>query len=236
MAPKFFYDALGSRLDAITELPEYYPTRIEAAIFAADGAAIAEAALACSVRARRRWWTQGAGNCAKAARPSQRQAAPLRGRTSRWPSCARRWKRCSASIRRWNWQAPRQGLLRQAALLPPLLLGGGGVLVFYPGSSIGTSSARRGASPAARSARAGARRRGGGRARRPRSSAPTWRRTRVLEAAYDDRAWRDGCLQPQRAAAPERAARCRRRPGAMAAWAADVVHSRIEMHLRRGMR
>jgi dimethylhistidine N-methyltransferase len=35
IAPKFFYDALGSRLfEAITELPEYYPTRTEAAIFA----------------------------------------------------------------------------------------------------------------------------------------------------------------------------------------------------------
>ena len=36
VAPKFLYDALGSRLfDAITELDEYYPTRTEAAIFAA---------------------------------------------------------------------------------------------------------------------------------------------------------------------------------------------------------
>ena len=34
IAPKFFYDKLGSRLfAAITELPEYYPTRTEAAIF-----------------------------------------------------------------------------------------------------------------------------------------------------------------------------------------------------------
>lgn len=34
IAPKFFYDALGSRLfETITELPEYYPTRTEAAIF-----------------------------------------------------------------------------------------------------------------------------------------------------------------------------------------------------------
>ena len=33
IAPKYFYDALGSRLfDAITELPEYYPTRTEAQI------------------------------------------------------------------------------------------------------------------------------------------------------------------------------------------------------------
>lgn len=34
IAPKFFYDALGSRLfEAITELPEYYLTRVEATIF-----------------------------------------------------------------------------------------------------------------------------------------------------------------------------------------------------------
>lgn len=34
IAPKFFYDPLGSRLfEAITELPEYYPTRTEASIF-----------------------------------------------------------------------------------------------------------------------------------------------------------------------------------------------------------
>lgn len=33
VSPKFLYDALGSRLfDAITQLPEYYPTRTEAAI------------------------------------------------------------------------------------------------------------------------------------------------------------------------------------------------------------
>jgi dimethylhistidine N-methyltransferase len=41
IAPKFFYDALGSRLfEAITELPEYYPTRTEAAIFSAHLPAI----------------------------------------------------------------------------------------------------------------------------------------------------------------------------------------------------
>ena len=44
VAPKFFYDALGSRLfEAITELPEYYPTRTEAAIFAGDLPAIRQA-------------------------------------------------------------------------------------------------------------------------------------------------------------------------------------------------
>lgn len=35
VSPKYLYDALGSRLfDAITELPEYYPTRTESAIIA----------------------------------------------------------------------------------------------------------------------------------------------------------------------------------------------------------
>ena len=41
--PKYFYDALGSRLfSAITELPEYYPTRTEAAIFARNVGQMAE--------------------------------------------------------------------------------------------------------------------------------------------------------------------------------------------------
>lgn len=44
IAPKFFYDALGSRLfEAITELPEYYPTRTEAAIFSGHLPAIEQA-------------------------------------------------------------------------------------------------------------------------------------------------------------------------------------------------
>ncbi|MDO8786563.1 MAG: L-histidine N(alpha)-methyltransferase [Sulfuritalea sp.] len=44
IAPKFFYDKLGSRLfEAITELPEYYPTRTEAAIFAEHLSAIRQA-------------------------------------------------------------------------------------------------------------------------------------------------------------------------------------------------
>jgi dimethylhistidine N-methyltransferase len=64
ISPKFFYDALGSRLfDAITELPEYYPTRTEAAVFAQHGAEMArhvpEGAVLVDL---------GAGSCAKAAR------------------------------------------------------------------------------------------------------------------------------------------------------------------------
>ncbi|MEQ1682462.1 MAG: L-histidine N(alpha)-methyltransferase [Burkholderiaceae bacterium] len=63
-SPKFFYDRLGSFLfEAITELPEYYPTRTEAAIFAAHGAAMARA-----VGAGATLIDLGAGNCAKATR------------------------------------------------------------------------------------------------------------------------------------------------------------------------
>jgi L-histidine Nalpha-methyltransferase len=64
IAPKHFYDALGSRLfDAITELPEYYPTRTEAAILAAHGSEIA-----ALVGTGRTLVDLGAGNCEKAGR------------------------------------------------------------------------------------------------------------------------------------------------------------------------
>lgn len=64
--PKFFYNPLGSRLfEAITALDEYYPTRTEAAIFAAAcgqmARTLAEHGLShpCLI-------DLGAGNCAKA--------------------------------------------------------------------------------------------------------------------------------------------------------------------------
>ena len=64
LAPKFFYNPLGSRLfDAITELPEYYPTRTEAQIMAQHAGEIAAAA------GRGRTLVDlGAGNCEKAGR------------------------------------------------------------------------------------------------------------------------------------------------------------------------
>src|SRR6185295_802686 len=62
-APKFFYDRLGSHLfDAITELPEYYPTRTEAAIFERHGAEMAR-----RIGGGASFIDLGAGNCAKAA-------------------------------------------------------------------------------------------------------------------------------------------------------------------------
>ena len=67
VSPKFFYDALGSRLfEAITELREYYPTRTEAAIFDASLAQIATALTSAGIR-HPCLIDLGAGNCAKAA-------------------------------------------------------------------------------------------------------------------------------------------------------------------------
>jgi dimethylhistidine N-methyltransferase len=63
ISPKFLYDPLGSKLfEAICEVPEYYPTRTEAAIFALHGAEIARTVgTGCTLI------DLGAGNCAKAA-------------------------------------------------------------------------------------------------------------------------------------------------------------------------
>jgi dimethylhistidine N-methyltransferase len=64
VAPKFLYDALGSKLfEAICELPEYYPTRTEAEIFTSHLPAMAD-----SIGTGVTLIDLGAGNCAKAAR------------------------------------------------------------------------------------------------------------------------------------------------------------------------
>lgn len=64
ISPKYLYDVLGSRLfEAICALPEYYPTRTEAAIFDQHMEQIAQ-----SVGAGITLIDLGAGNCAKAAR------------------------------------------------------------------------------------------------------------------------------------------------------------------------
>ena len=67
-APKYFYDSLGSHLfEAITELPEYYPTRTEASIFASHGAAVASAIGAGRAEGLT-FVDLGAGSCVKASR------------------------------------------------------------------------------------------------------------------------------------------------------------------------
>lgn len=62
-SPKYLYDGLGSKLfEAICELPEYYPTRTEAGIFAAHGEDMAR-----DIGTGSSLIDLGAGNCAKAA-------------------------------------------------------------------------------------------------------------------------------------------------------------------------
>ena len=62
ISPKYFYDRRGSELfEAITQLPEYYPTRTELAVMQANSAAIAQ-----SIGPERILIELGAGSCAKA--------------------------------------------------------------------------------------------------------------------------------------------------------------------------
>jgi dimethylhistidine N-methyltransferase len=62
IAPKYFYDARGCDLfAAICRLPEYYPTRTEASIFATQ-----RAALRAIVGTRKECIDLGAGDCSKA--------------------------------------------------------------------------------------------------------------------------------------------------------------------------
>ncbi|MFM9968130.1 MAG: L-histidine N(alpha)-methyltransferase [Burkholderiales bacterium] len=64
VSPKYFYDSLGSKLfEAITQLPEYYPTRTERTIFERHAADIARA-----VGVGATLIDLGAGNCDKARR------------------------------------------------------------------------------------------------------------------------------------------------------------------------
>lgn len=68
VSPKYFYDALGSKLfEAITGLDEYYPTRTEAGIFDVAHAQMAQALAVAGIR-RPCLIDLGAGNCAKASR------------------------------------------------------------------------------------------------------------------------------------------------------------------------
>lgn len=136
VSPKFFYDALGSRLfDAITLLPEYGPTRQEAAVFAAHGAAIAEAVHA-AVGPAPTLVDLGAGDCAKA----EALLGPLR--VSRYVALDIALPHLLPALRRLQRAHPTLALQGVALdfsarlALPPGLLQGPAV-VFYPGSSIG---------------------------------------------------------------------------------------------------
>ncbi len=136
LSPKFFYDALGSRLfDAITELDEYYPTRTEAAILQAERGALA-AAVQRTAGPRPTLIDLGAGNCAKAAslfgalQPAHYVAIDISADFLR------------AALQNLQQQHPGiamtgVGLDFSTRLALPAGLVDGPALVFYPGSSIG---------------------------------------------------------------------------------------------------
>jgi len=134
-SPKFLYDALGSRLfEAITELPEYYPTRTEAALFAAHATAMAQV-----VPRHATLIDLGAGNCNKAAALFQ-HFAPERyvavdiSATQSVKFLELVW---AAAL---GWLAFGDTLNFSSGLhLPPSVqaAASGARLLFYPGSSIG---------------------------------------------------------------------------------------------------
>jgi dimethylhistidine N-methyltransferase len=132
VAPKYFYDPLGSRLfDAITELPEYYPTRTETAILARHAGEIAAA-----VGRGRTLVDLGAGNCAKAGRlfgalkPARYVAVDI---------SVDYLRQALACLQREHPQMDMLGvgLDFSAQLELPPQAGDGERVVFYPGSSIG---------------------------------------------------------------------------------------------------
>ncbi len=136
VAPKFLYGPLGSALfDAITLLDEYYPTRTEAAIFAAHGDAIAAA---CGTG--HPLVDLGAGNCAKAAalfaalRPTQYVAVDI---------SVAYLRDALTQLQRRVPDLPMLGLGMDlsAALELPEAVQPGPRTLFYPGSSIGNFDA-----------------------------------------------------------------------------------------------
>ncbi len=131
-SPKYLYDALGSRLfEAITELPEYYPTRVEASIFAQFLPEIAAVVGHGDILI-----DLGAGNCEKAAcmfealRPAKYVAVDI---------SVDFLKQALTTLQRQSPDLPMLGLGMDfsASLELPVEIGNGSRLFFYPGSSIG---------------------------------------------------------------------------------------------------
>ena len=131
-SPKYLYDALGSRLfEAITELPEYYPTRTEAAIFrayAADMAALQPAAATLV--------DLGAGNCAKAAGLFE-AFAPARYVAVDISVAFLRQALGSLQAQHPGLTMVGVGMDFSSAFSLPAQAGAGPHVLFYPGSSIG---------------------------------------------------------------------------------------------------
>ena len=99
---KYFYDAEGSRLfEAITELPEYYPTRTETALLRRDRAGDRRLHLART----RRWWSSAAAPASRpgcCSTPRRRSASTPRSTSA--PSALDAGGRApsAATIRSWR--------------------------------------------------------------------------------------------------------------------------------------
>jgi dimethylhistidine N-methyltransferase len=132
VSPKFLYDALGSRLfEAITELPEYYPTRVERHIFDTHAAAMAERLGTVDSLV-----DLGAGNCAKAARLFD----TLRPRRYVAVDISVEFLREALTNLQHRFPALDMlgvGMDFSTALDLPTEAGAGPRTLFYPGSSIG---------------------------------------------------------------------------------------------------
>lgn len=132
ISPKYLYDALGSRLfAAITELPEYYPTRTEAAIFSAHRDAMARAVGPVATLV-----DLGAGNCEKAEKLFDAFAV------QRYVAVDISVEFLRASLARLQREHRAMDILGigldfSTSLQLPAEAGPGPRLIFYPGSSIG---------------------------------------------------------------------------------------------------
>lgn len=135
IAPKYFYDALGSRLfEAICQLPEYTLPRDERAIFARHGDEIARA-----VGPGATLIDLGAGNCEKA----ERLFGTLR--PARYVAVDFAQDFLLSQLQPLADRYPEIEVIGVAAdftraLTLPEVVGSGPRLVFYPGSSIGNFS------------------------------------------------------------------------------------------------
>ncbi|QKH33930.1 L-histidine N(alpha)-methyltransferase [Achromobacter pestifer] len=133
--PKFLYDALGSALfTAITQLPEYYPTRCESEIFQRHGADIAR-----HVGPVLSMMDLGAGDCVKAERlfPSlrPRHYVPIDISADYLQAAVRRLQLSYPDL-----QITPIGQDYTHALALPNSVPAEQRLFFYPGSSIGNLS------------------------------------------------------------------------------------------------
>ena len=132
ISSKYFYDSLGSHLfDAITHLPEYYPTRTEAAIFTRHLGEIAQSTGTGSTLI-----DLGAGNCEKARklfgalRPAQYVAVDI---SVAYLRDALSW----LQHRHPEIAMTALGLDMSAGVALPATVPTARRLFFYPGSSIG---------------------------------------------------------------------------------------------------